>query len=393
MTVNKSLEEARYNLARNLTLLTTVLLISIGTLYFIQNDLNAYPILFGGVVALVSFILILNTKKYRVPSIISIILISAISALNLTIFSNFYHVVDVFWIVCVSISSFFILGKRWGISITIINFCILFVILNLIQTGTIIQLPKPFNAYSQINFFINLSIAGTIFTYLIHEFLKQNESVTLENINTNVELSSLNEEKTVMLKEIHHRVKNNLQIVTSLLRLQSNDMTDLTMKADFTLAIDRVLAIAKIHDKMYHNEQLSQINLNNYLTELIDDLIHTYSGHKKIGREVESNIHSIDPKNLVPLALIFNELVTNSLKHAFPNSQEGHIVIKALIDDENLVEITYTDNGQWKETITDPNRVSIGLSLIESFVDQLDAEMKVLKETQGTKYIISFRLN
>lgn len=390
--VNTPFSESRYYLARNLTLLTTVLLSSIGLIYLVQGDFNAFPLLFGGVISLIAYLFIIKVKVFKLPTILSVLILSIVSTINLTISSNFFHVIDVFWMVCISMASFFILGKKWGISITVANLLGLFIIVNLINCGSIEQYHKPFTNFSVINFLINLVIAGILFIYLILEFLKQNENVAYNNIKANIELTALNNEKTVMLKEIHHRVKNNLQIVTSLLRIQSNDLEDTRMKSDFKQAIDRILAIAKIHDKMYNNDLLNQIDLADYLTELLNELVETYAGNKTIEKEVFSNINSIDPKNLVPIALLFNELVTNSLKHAFTQKKHGKIKIEACIDSAKNVTIIYHDNGIWAVNEAPKKRVSIGLELVDSFVNQLDAKLAVSKTPDGTTYTIQFIL-
>ena len=161
------------------------------------------------------------------------------------------------------------------------------------------------------------------------------------------------------------------------------------MSHEFSEAIDRISAIAKIHEKMYDNKALNKIDLLDYLEGLIQDLLASYTDKDSIQAEINSNINYIPPKDLVPIALIFNELVTNSVKHAFKNKTHSKIVIDAFITDLNKVKLSYSDNGTWAE----PKKVSqsIGLDLIESFVDQLDGTYEVDK-TNGTKYIIRFEI-
>ena len=192
-----------------------------------------------------------------------------------------------------------------------------------------------------------------------------------------------------MLREIHHRVKNNLQIVTSLLRLQSHELDDPRRTREFAEAIDRISAISKIHDKMYNNKALNQIDLSDYLEDLIKDLVESYANKRKIDTEITTNINAIPPKDLVPIALIFNELVTNSIKHGFKNQDRCKIQIDAFVTDENKVKLNYSDNGSWIA----PNRESksIGLELIDSFIDQLDGTYTVDK-SEGTRYEIKYTI-
>ncbi len=372
-----------------MTLLATGLLLTIGIIYFFENDLSAYLITTGGLIALISYIVTVKTKKYRITVITSLLLLTLLSVFNLSVKSNFHHIGDFFWVICIVTSAFFVLGKRWGIALIVLNLGIIFIIFYLIRIGTLVQVPKPLTSFSQLNFFINLCIGGILFSFLIIQFLKENKKMAHKYLVANGELQLLNEEKTVMLKEIHHRVKNNLQIVTSLLRLQTSDVDDPKVLNEFSEAIDRISAIAKIHDKMYNNKALNQIDLSDYLEDLISDLLDSYTENNSIRAEITSNINFIPPKHLVPIALIFNELVTNSVKHAFKGQDENKIVIDAFITDKNEVKLTYSDNGNW----TEPKIVSqsIGLDLIESFVDQLDGTYEIDK-SNGTKYIIRFEI-
>jgi two-component sensor histidine kinase len=192
-----------------------------------------------------------------------------------------------------------------------------------------------------------------------------------------------------MLKEIHHRVKNNLQIVTSLLRLQSGESDDEKITREFSEAIDRISAIAKIHDKMYNNESLNRIDLSEYLQDLIKDLLDSYTSQQNVDMEINTNIDSFPPEYLVPLALIFNELVTNSIKHAFKDCDNCKITVSAFVNPDNEVAISYSDSGKW--VVPEDNSKSIGLELIDSFVDQLDGRYQ-LDVHGGTKYTIEFKI-
>ncbi|MFT5819423.1 MAG: two-component sensor histidine kinase [Crocinitomix sp.] len=339
---------------------------------------------------MISYVATVRTKKYRTPVMVSLILLTTLNIFNLSLSSNFHHIGDYFWVICIVTSGFFVLGKKWGIVLVIVNLVVIYVIFYLIRIGTLEQVPKPFTDFSQVNFLINLCIGGVLFSFLIIQFLKENEDMAKKYLLTNSELQLLNEEKTVMLKEIHHRVKNNLQIVTSLLRLQTSDVDDPKVLNEFAEAIDRISAIAKIHEKMYNNKALNQIDLSEYLEDLIRDLLDSYTDKNTIQAEINSNINFIPPKDLVPIALIFNELVTNSVKHAFKSHTHSKIVIDAFITNENRVRLSYSDNGNW----TEPKKVSqsVGLDLIDSFVEQLDGTYKIDK-TNGTKYVIDFMIS
>jgi two-component sensor histidine kinase len=244
------------------------------------------------------------------------------------------------------------------------------------------------NIADQLDYYMNIVFGLITITYLIIRFIKENNYATNQYIKTNFELtqtnilvSKQNDEKTVMLKEIHHRVKNNLQIITSLLRLQSRELKDIESIQHFKDATNRIIAMALIHDKMYQSDSLSKINLLNYLNKLIDDLILSYSIEIPINKTIKSDIHLISPKSLVSIALIFNELVSNSLKHAFKTTEKGTINIQVMNSKENTI-ITYTDNGIWLEKQKD---YSFGVELIETLTEQLDGEL-TRDISNGTTY-------
>ena len=391
-TLESSFDLARFNLSRNLSLLTTVLLLTIGVIYLIEDDVTAYLITSGGIIAFISYLMVVKTQSFRMPTIICLILLSLLNIANLTVASNFHHIGDYFWAIAVTTTAYFILGKHWGIALTIFNLSTIFTMFFLIRNGYFVQIEKPYTDYSQINFFINLCIGGTIYSFLIIEFLKQNRDVAKKYMQANNDLKVLNAEKTIMLKEIHHRVKNNLQIVTSLLRLQKAESENPVLNSEFTQAIDRISAIAKIHDKMYNNESLTRISLKNYLEELTDDLLDTHTLRTEFRREITTNIESIPPKHLVPIALLFNELITNSIKHAFSKQPNPQIKIEAHVNTFNTVTMKYADNGTWVKASEAEKESSIGLELIDSFVAQLDGTYKIDKTEQGTNYTFSFTI-
>ncbi|MBK9192832.1 MAG: sensor histidine kinase [Crocinitomicaceae bacterium] len=185
-----------------------------------------------------------------------------------------------------------------------------------------------------------------------------------------------------MLKEIHHRVKNNLQVITSLLRLQSREIEDEKTKAQFQDAVQRIIAMSLIHEKIYQNENLSKIDLKDYLDTLAADLIHTYADNIKITLDINSALDRLGNNTLVPVALIFNELISNSLKHAFNDLDHGHIKVELFPREKNMFELMYKDNGKWSEPVKEG---SFGLELIETLTEQLDGKVE-RKSENGTVY-------
>ncbi len=380
-------DQAKYNFTRQLSLSTSVILFLLSIFYFIQKDFFFFPVIAGSAFAIITYFIITRTGKIKLAGIFAIASIDVIIITKLFIVSHFHYYEDFFWIMCITIFAFFVLGKVWGMATLIFNMAFTYAVFFLVRHQYITLIERPFTAMDEVNFAINLIIGTAIFITIVLELLKQNRMAEANYLSTHKELEAQHAEKTVMLREIHHRVKNNLQIITSLLRVQSNEIKDPLLISEFTEAINRISAIAKIHDKMYNNKSLNKIDLKDYLEDLVDDIIQSNTGTKVIKKDIYSTIEFIRPKELVPVALIFNELVTNSIKHAFSDQEEGRIVINATISAENVITITYSDNGKWVDRNDETSR--IGLDLIESFVDQLDGKITLQKSPQ-TAYSITF---
>lgn len=195
-------------------------------------------------------------------------------------------------------------------------------------------------------------------------------------------------EKEVMLKEIHHRVKNNLQIISSLLELQSYQITDPETKVVFSESQNRVRTMALVHEKIYQSSDLSSINYREYIEQLIAYLSDAYHNPNVIHKiDAEDIRMSID--HAIPCGIIINELVSNSLKHAFPDQRVGRILI-SLKQKENTVVLRVSDNGiGLPPDFEIGNTKSLGLELVNALVHQLNAKMEIQLE-EGTSFEIVF---
>lgn len=199
-------------------------------------------------------------------------------------------------------------------------------------------------------------------------------------------------EKEILLKEIHHRVKNNLQIVTSLLKLQSGYVKDEKIKQLFKESQNRVQSMSLIHQKLYQTKDLANIDFKEYLVTLSTHLQHSFGileDRVKIITEVHNMIMSID--NAIPAGLIVNELVSNALKHAFPGDKSGIININAAYDEyNNNYWIVVRDNGVGiSKDIDFESSSSFGLKLVSTLVKQLDGEMELFT-AGGSEFRITF---
>ncbi|OEC87844.1 MULTISPECIES: sensor histidine kinase [Methanobacterium] len=228
------------------------------------------------------------------------------------------------------------------------------------------------------------------------------------------------EEKEVLLKEIHHRVKNNMQIISSLLSLQSRYIKDENYLAVFKEGQNRVKSMAMIHEGLYKSDNLARINFEEYVHNLISGLFSSYGIDKDIIK-TKINLDNIllDIDTAIPLGLILNELISNSLKHAFPhnipNSKNftftDHAVeinnlsniqfapsggitseINILLSQkEDMLKLIVGDNGiGFPENVNFKNTESLGLQLVNTLVNQLNGEIKLEKEN-GTKFTLNLK--
>lgn len=197
-------------------------------------------------------------------------------------------------------------------------------------------------------------------------------------------------EKEMLLKEIHHRVKNNLMIISSLLNLQSRYIKDENSKTIFMESQNRARSMALIHERLYQSTDLKNIDFGDYIQTLATDLYNTYAMDKDlIKMNIETDKLNLDIDTSIPLGLILNELVTNSLKHAFSPGEKGIIDIIFKKQEHNYI-LEVQDNGKGLPKDMDYKTTgSLGLSLITSLSDQIDANLEYVSGT-GTLFKISF---
>jgi len=200
-------------------------------------------------------------------------------------------------------------------------------------------------------------------------------------------------EKEALLKEIHHRVKNNLQVTSSLLSLQSGYIQDENAKALFMESQNRIKSMALVHEKLYQKNDLSRINFLDYAESLIQLLVRSFG--TSITRKVKVNVSgdqvflSID--SAIPSGLILNELVSNCFKHAFPGERSGEINIQIVNPQKDIVGINVTDNGIGvPENFNLENLDSLGLQLVKTLVNQLNGTLSFQRDN-GLSVSIQFR--
>lgn len=199
-------------------------------------------------------------------------------------------------------------------------------------------------------------------------------------------------EKEVLLSEIHHRVKNNLAIVSGLLMLQAEKVKSPEDYMLFEESRNRIQAMALIHEKLYKNKDLSSVNFSSYLEDLINTISNTYRLGNHVNLNLVANDITLGINNALPLGLLINEIITNSFKHAFvdhPNPRLDVIIAKK----ERFIQVTIKDNGPGFDfTSALKNSQSLGMTIIDSLINQIDADVS-LNNSNGMEYVITFKTN
>ena len=195
-------------------------------------------------------------------------------------------------------------------------------------------------------------------------------------------------EKEVLLQEINHRVKNNLQVISSLLALESRHLNNEQANESFTRSRARIKSMALIHEKLYQSKDLSKIDFRHYIRDLADSLFRTYEvdpGTITLKMEVEDVSVPLDAA--IPCGLIINELVSNSLKHAFSDGERGEISIGLSAEPDDGYVLTVSDTGRGFSEGPDYSngKDGFGRLLVSSLVDQLGATAEVSWEN-GTRF-------
>ncbi|MGB8953251.1 MAG: PAS domain S-box protein [Candidatus Aminicenantales bacterium] len=205
-------------------------------------------------------------------------------------------------------------------------------------------------------------------------------------------LSASLREKEVLLKEIHHRVKNNMQIISSLLRLQSQSFKDKKTIEMFKASQNRIRTLALVYEKLHHSKDLARIIFSDYLSGLMTHLFAMYgSSEGNVRFKIQAKDIYLDMNKANPCALIINELVSNSLRHAFPNRRKGEVGVMMSVDKNGKYTLIVKDTGVGLPQDVDiRNPRSLGLQIVMESVNQLDGSIE-LRRKKGTEFKIEFK--
>ena len=219
-------------------------------------------------------------------------------------------------------------------------------------------------------------------------------SLTLQDVMshafTEERLRATLREKEVLLEEVHHRVKNNLQVITSLLGLQARSIKDPATRIKFDESRYRIQAMAILHEILDESSSLAEIDFANYIQRLVAHLVRSYGAIGRIQMQIRADPLSCHRDIALPCGLIVNEVLSNAFKYAFPGGKSGEIRIDLRRDDSGMVHLLLADNGiglppgwDWKTSPT------LGLRLVRTLARQIEADMQV-NGSNGTAFSIAF---
>ncbi|MBI3136373.1 MAG: PAS domain S-box protein [Bacteroidetes bacterium] len=252
------------------------------------------------------------------------------------------------------------------------------------------------NEFETFTFELNQNDGGRPL-YYENRFSKMNENeviVLARNVTETIEYESMLvesvKEKEILLKEVHHRVKNNLQVINSILNLQSSYVEDPKTLEIINESQNRIRSMSYIHESLYQTKDFSSINFADYITNLVQNLVHSYQlYHDKVELKFNVGPVKLALDQAIPCGLILNELVSNALKYAYPEDEKGQILIE-VSENNGKIALGVQDFGVGlPEGFQIENSESLGLSLVYTLVDQLDGELN-LKRLGGTKFLITF---
>ncbi len=212
-----------------------------------------------------------------------------------------------------------------------------------------------------------------------------------EQIRAEKKISTALKEKEILLKEIHHRVKNNLQIIASMLNMQIRVMKDKEASILLKESRGRIYSMSLIHENLYQSDKITFIEIKEYVNKLAANLLHSFGiSSNKISLKIDINSIYLNINQAIPIGLILNELITNSFKYAFKPNMRGVIKIEISIDKTEQITLVYFDNGvPFSENIDITGSETIGLRLIDTLARQLNASLD-FPDRSDKSYIIKF---
>lgn len=374
------------------------LFIGITTLFFIDGAYPTFIVSFSGVTALLSLLFnalsLYNAATYTFVISINVTIFIISQQYIITVANYLYYFPLVF---CVALlHNPFKKNVRTFIFFSIIMLSFLLSISLDIPGLKLKAITDNDNHVLLIyNSILTLSLT-IILVVLVVRLINQQNNELIQSLNKEKEsqvlIGNSLKEKEVLLAEIQHRVKNNLAVISGLLNLQLSNARGEEARVLLLDAKNRVMSIAMAHERLYKKQDLSRINLGQYLQELTDEIINSHNQGNSI--RVEKQIVDVDIPitKAVPTGLIVNEVITNSLKHAFTASAQNPTIRLSMERREGMIRITLCDNGRGFGDLSAREESSLGISLIESLANQIDAEISFINQ-EGACVVLAYPVN
>lgn len=326
-------------------------------IYF--QDANWSTSLAALAIAIMNMLVLQQTRKYWIVGVWSIILGTMICQASIYIIQDSHVITDTMWCVLVAFFTFFLFGPLRGSIVLLLNLGGLVSYLMISDEATLAAKGLT-SEQVDVRMLVNVFYVGLALSFVIYKMIDNNREII-----SRYELQT--KQNDILLKEIHHRVKNNLQIVSSLLKLQAAQSENSGVSEHFNEAIGRVRSMALIHEKMYVNEDFSALDVQSYVITLVEDITKSMESDCKIDLRIDAEMQKVDIKSIVPLSLIFNELITNSVRHGFADRTEATIEINIERAGDKVL-LYYSDNGMWK---VPSKNIGFGVELINTLTEQL----------------------
>lgn len=388
------IERAKKRMIWRLSLLFAVVFFGL-SLAFWNSDFNAWLSYFiAFLVACLAIAFLLIFKKHKPLYFFYAFFGSILSQVACNISMTTTHYVDFLWMMMCTLIAFIGLGRKVGLIFMIGNAIGVYIFFQF-SLNHHIEVLKPLTQTEIYGAIAELFLALTIILTVFYEFLRYQDFAMriTSQLNyalsiKNKEIEKKNNENIVLLKEVHHRVKNNLQIIISLLRLQLSENVKNSDSNIFNEAINRILSMALIHEKLYGQRDLSILNIEKYISDLFNELKKSYNLPIKVELEVNSDIKGFDLKTAVPIGLILNELITNSFKHGF-QLKSNNACIRISIYNDNLgkFRLEYSDNGVGMDSKIN---VGFGSEMVNLLVEQLNGKILTKDLSHGANYKFLF---
>lgn len=371
-------QQSKAILIFNASLLVIAVMIPL-LVYIFANGLygKSLPSLLGIAFVCLQFVIFKRFKNIWWPAFILCLLVSLIVCFNINFNNETIHIVEPFWMIVIVVFAVFMIGVKWAIFISLVLMVgFSFFVVNKLESN----LRDFLHLIPSIKYFVIVEIAAALIVliYILSFFVATTKRAehALRTGNwlleeNNILVKKQNSEITVLLKEIHHRVKNNLQVVNSLLRLQSVQIDDERSREVFEDAQHRIKAIALIHERMYKSPDLSNIDSSGYFRGLAEDLLRQSSVNQNIRLHIKIQLAKWKQDIVVPMGLLLNELIANSVEHG-QLGDDGIISIE-LTEEQGECRLIYSDNGVGfkEEPVT-----GFGLELIQTLCEQLNGKME-----------------